>query len=125
MWLNLLRQHLVLPHQLSSSNSRDWKTKLDMKAFVIVDVEIIDPLLYESYKKLTPASLEPFEGKFVVRGGACETLEGGWQPGRIVVLEFPTKEKAKEWWSSAIYAPAKIIRQSASHTEMILVEGVD
>lgn len=94
-----------------------------MKAFVIVDVEIKDPTLYESYKKLTPASLEPFEGKFIVRGGGCETLEGNWQPGRIVVLEFPTNEKAKEWWSSAIYAPAKAVRQSASNTKMILVEG--
>ena len=94
-----------------------------MKAYVIVDIEIIDPVRYESYKKLTPASLVPFEGKFVVRGGACETLEGQWQPGRMVVLEFPTKEKAKAWWSSAIYAPAKANRQSPSHTKKILVVG--
>jgi uncharacterized protein (DUF1330 family) len=96
-----------------------------MKAYIIVDVNVTDPVLYESYKKLTPASLEPFEGKFVVRGGTCETLEGDWKQGRIVVLEFPTRQKAKDWWSSAGYAPAKAIRQAASHTRMILIDGID
>ena len=95
-----------------------------MKAYIIIDVTITNPALYENYKKLTPASLEPFEGKFVVRGGEAETLEGPWQPGRIVVLEFPTKQQAKAWWSSAEYAPAKAIRQAASEAKMILVEGV-
>jgi uncharacterized protein (DUF1330 family) len=96
-----------------------------MKAYIIVDVTITDPALYEEYKKLTPASLVPFDGKFVVRGGAVETLEGDWNPGRFVILEFPSKEKAKAWWSSSGYAPAKAIRQSAATTGMILVEGVN
>ena len=95
-----------------------------MKAYIIVDVTITNSTLYEDYKKLTPASLEPFDGKFVIRGGTAETLEGPWQPGRIVVLEFPSKQKAKDWWSSSMYAPAKAIRQSASETKMILVEGM-
>jgi len=95
-----------------------------MKAYVIVDVNITDPLLYEDYKKLTPASLIPFEGKFIVRGGPSSTLEGNWLPGRIVIVEFPSLEKAKSWWSSDTYAPAKAIRQSASITDMIVVEGV-
>lgn len=94
-----------------------------MKAFVIVDVTITDPARYDEYKKLTPGSLEPFDGKFLVRGGATDTLEGDWKPGRIVILEFPSLEKAKAWWSSAGYAPAKAIRQSASKTRMIVVEG--
>lgn len=95
-----------------------------MKAYVIVDVNITDPVRYEDYKKLTPGSLVPFDGKFVVRGGVAETLEGDWQPGRIVVLEFPSMEKAKAWWSSEGYAPAKAIRQSASVAKMIVVEGI-
>lgn len=95
-----------------------------MKAYVIVDVKIHDPKRYEDYKKLTPASLTPFDGKFVVRGGTAEKLEGDWEPGRIVVLEFPSMERAKAWWSSAGYAPAKAIRQASSHTRMILVEGI-
>ena len=94
-----------------------------MKAYIIVDVDIKDSVRYEDYKKLTPGSLKPFEGRFVVRGGATETLEGDWKPGRVVVLEFPSVEQAKAWWSSAGYAPAKAIRQSAAETQMILVEG--
>ena len=93
------------------------------KAYIIVDVDITDPVRYEEYKKLTPGSLVPFEGKFIVRGGTNETLEGDWQPGRIVVVEFPSLGQAKAWWSSAGYAPAKAIRQSSSSTNMIVVEG--
>lgn len=95
-----------------------------MKAYIIVDVTVTDPARYEEYKKLTPGSLQPFDGKFLARGGTTETLEGEWKSGRIVILEFPSMEKAKAWWSSAGYAPAKAIRQSASNTKMILVEGV-
>jgi len=95
-----------------------------MKAYVIVDVKITDPDRYGEYKKLTPGSLVPFDGKFVVRGGESETLEGTWKPGRLVVLEFPSMQKARAWWSSEGYAPAKALRQSASVTRMILVEGV-
>lgn len=94
-----------------------------MKAYIIVDVKVTDPVRYEDYKKLTPGSLVPYGGKFIVRGGACEILEGSWDPGRIVVLEFPTLAKAKAWWSSEGYAPAKALRQSASTTQMIVVEG--
>lgn len=96
-----------------------------MKAYVIVDVTIHDPDRYEDYKKLTPASLLPFDGKFVVRGGRRETLEGAWDPQRIVVLEFPNVEKAKAWWSSAEYAPAKALRQATASTQMILVQGCE
>ena len=94
-----------------------------MKAYSNVDVRITDADRYEEYKKLTPGSLVPYEGKFLVRGGEAETLEGSWDPGRIVVLEFPSSEKAKAWWSSSGYAPAKALRQSASMTQMIIVEG--
>jgi len=96
-----------------------------MKTYIIVDVKITDPTRYEDYKKLTPASLIPFDGKFIVRGGQAETLEGSWKPGRVVVLEFPSAQKARAWWASDNYAPAKALRQSASVTQMILVEGVD
>ena len=94
-----------------------------MKAYILVDVTITDPSRYEDYKKLTLASLEPFDGRFIVRGGSTETLEGEWSPGRVVVIEFPSMAAAKEWWSSPGYAPAKAIRQSAAKTEMLVVEG--
>lgn len=95
-----------------------------MPAYIIVDVNVTNPQRYEDYKKLTPGSLIPFEGKFIVRGGASETLEGDWHPGRIVVLQFPSMEKAKAWWSSDGYAPAKALRQATSITRMIMVDGV-
>lgn len=95
-----------------------------MPAYIIVDVTVTNPARYEDYKKLTPGSLLPYDGKFVVRGGVTEKLEGDWTPGRIVVLQFPSTEKARAWWSSEGYAPAKAIRQSAATTQMILVEGV-
>ncbi|MBX2911462.1 MAG: DUF1330 domain-containing protein [Cyclobacteriaceae bacterium] len=94
-----------------------------MPAYIIVDIEITDPKLYEEYKKHTPGSLVPYDGKFLARGGAVETLEGDWSPGRLVILEFPTLEKAKAWWGSPGYTPAKLIRQKASKTRMIVVEG--
>ncbi len=95
-----------------------------MPAYIIVDVNIHDPSQYEEYKRLTPASVHAYDGKFIVRGGATATLEGDWQPGRIVVLEFPTLERAKEWWASEMYAPAKALRQRISTTRMIVVDGV-
>jgi len=94
-----------------------------MAAYIIVDVTIHDAENYEGYKKLTPASIEAYGGKFIVRGGKTETLEGNWPTGRIVVLEFPSIERAKEWWASDEYAPAKAIRQANAYTKMILVEG--
>jgi uncharacterized protein (DUF1330 family) len=95
-----------------------------MPAYVIVDVTIQDFKEYEEYKKLTPAAIAAYDGKFIVRGGQTTTLEGEWNPGRIVVLEFPTVDRAKEWWSSEIYTKAKIIRQRSADTKMIIVDGI-
>ncbi len=94
-----------------------------MPAFIIVDVTILNTVEYEGYKKLTPPSLVKYGGKFIVRGGSTECLEGDWNPERIVVLEFEDAKRAKDWWSSAEYAPAKKIRQLNAKTKMILVEG--
>lgn len=96
-----------------------------MPAYVIVEVSIHNPVEYEDYKKLTPLSLKPFDGKFIVRGGQAETLEGDWNPERIVVVEFPNVEKAKAWWNSEGYAPAKALRQRTSTTKMIVVPGFE
>lgn len=96
-----------------------------MPAYVIVEIEVTDPQTYEGYKKLTPGTLALYEGKFVVRGGQTETLEGDWKPNRIVVLEFPTIEKARSWYQSPEYTAAKKIRQQASTGKMILVEGIE
>ena len=96
-----------------------------MSAYIIVEVSVQNPEEYEQYKKLTPASVASYGGKFIVRGGKSETLEGDWQPERIVVLEFPSVQKAKEWWDSPSYNIAKTIRQRTATTRMIVVEGFD
>jgi uncharacterized protein (DUF1330 family) len=95
-----------------------------MSAYVVVQVDVQDPVRYEDYKRLVPASLAKYGGRFVVRGGRTETLEGTWSPKRFVMVEFPDIERARAWWASAEYAEAKALRQATSHTEMIVVEGV-
>ena len=94
-----------------------------MSAYIIVDVQINDHESYEEYKKLVPASLAAYDGKFIVRGGETETLEGTWKPHRFVILEFPEANRARQWWSSSEYAKAKAMRQRAAVTQMILAEG--
>lgn len=94
-----------------------------MAAYVIVEVDIHDHRDYEEYKKLTPAAIAAFNGKFVVRGGKTISMEGDWNPERIVVLEFPSVERANEWWHSDLYTTAKEIRQRSAKTKMIIVEG--
>lgn len=95
-----------------------------MSAYIVVQVDVKDPVRYEDYKRLVPESLAKYGGRFVVRGGRAETLEGTWSPQRFVMVEFPDLERAKAWWASADYAEAKALRQATSHTEMIVVEGV-
>jgi len=94
-----------------------------MSAYIIVDIVVHDPERYEEYKRLAGPTVGQYEGRYVVRGGHAENLEGGWAPNRVVVVEFPTLERAKEWWDSPEYAPAKAIRQAAAKTEMIVVQG--
>jgi uncharacterized protein (DUF1330 family) len=96
-----------------------------MPAYIIVDITIEHAENYAGYIKLTPATIAAYDGKFIVRGGKTEALEGDWQPGRFVILEFPSVEKAKQWWASEEYAPAKALRQANAKTKMIVVEGFD
>jgi len=95
-----------------------------MSAYVVVEVEVKDPVRYENYKKLVPPSLAKFGGRFLVRGGKVETMEGNWAPKRFVIVEFPSVERAKAWWASEEYAEAKALRQATSSTQMIIVEGM-
>jgi uncharacterized protein (DUF1330 family) len=94
-----------------------------MTAYVIADIDIHDPEAYREYVALTPATLQPHGGRFVVRGGSCQVVEGDWQPGRVVVIEFPSADDARNWYDSPDYAAAKAIRQRASTGKLLLVEG--
>ena len=94
-----------------------------MPAYIIAEVEITDPETYEDYKKVVPQTIEAYGGTYVARGGRAETLEGDWIPKRVVILEFDSLERAKEWWSSEEYSAPKKLRQRSSNTRMIVVEG--
>jgi len=95
-----------------------------MSAYVIVQVEVHDAATYERYKTLAAASVAAYGGRYIVRGGRTELLEGDWRPARLVILEFPDAARAREWWNSAEYTPAKEIRQACAGTEMLLAEGL-
>jgi uncharacterized protein (DUF1330 family) len=95
-----------------------------MSAYVVVEIDVTDPVRYEEYKKMVPPTIAQYDGKFLVRGGAVETLEGDWSPKRFVILEFPNAARAQAWYESAEYRPARDLRQSASNGKMILVEGI-
>ena len=94
-----------------------------MTAYVIAEVEVTDPATYEEYRKLVPPTLAKYGGKFLVRGGAVESKEGGWEPKRLVVLEFASMEQARQWYHSPEYAPALALRQKAARSRLLLVEG--
>jgi uncharacterized protein (DUF1330 family) len=96
-----------------------------MPAYVILDVKVTDPETYSQYKDLAPAAVATYGGIYLARGGRSETLEGDWLPGRMVILQFPSLEKAKTWLSSPEYAPARALRNSASITRMVVVEGIE
>jgi len=94
-----------------------------MAAYVIGDIEVTDQAIYDEYRKQVPATLEKYGGRFVVRGGKTEPLEGGWAPKRLVMLEFPTMEQALKWYRSAEYAPLIALRQKAARGRLVAVEG--
>lgn len=96
-----------------------------MSAYIIAEVTVNDAEQYEKYKPLVAPTLAAYGGKYIARGGAVQTLEGGGGTARTVIIEFPDAQKARAWWESEEYAAAKRIRQAAADTRMILVEGLE
>lgn len=95
-----------------------------MAGYVIVEIDVKNSEEYEEYKRLAAPTVEAAGGRYLVRGGKTEVLEGDWQPKRIVVLQFDSVEQAKAWWHSEVYAPIKAIRHRTTNSRMIVVEGV-
>ncbi len=95
-----------------------------MAAYLISTIEITDPVAYEEYRKLVGPVLQKFGGKFVVRGGKIDWLEGEWKPKRVVVVEFESMQKARAFSDSPEYAPAKAARHRSSVSSVIVVEGI-
>ena len=96
-----------------------------MSAYVIVEIDIQDPVGYEEYKKQAAATVLQYGGKYIARGGKTEVLEGDWQPKRIVILEFASMDRAKEWLHCEQYREPRKLRHQTAKTNMILVEGLD
>ena len=94
-----------------------------MPAYVVGDITVTDPDRYKDYAAHTQSTLAPYGGEFVVRGGASEVLEGDWSPGRLVVIEFPSAQAARDWYASGAYRAILPIRQEAATGSLVLVEG--
>jgi uncharacterized protein (DUF1330 family) len=95
-----------------------------MAAYVIADIEITEPAGYEEYRRRVAATVAQYGGRYLVRGGATDTLEGDWRPGRLVVIEFPSMARARQWYDSEEYREPRAIRQRCSRGHAVLVEGV-
>lgn len=95
-----------------------------MPAYLIAEVDVTDPVAYDEYRKLTPGAIAAYGGRFIVRGGAVESKEGGWNPSRLVVVEFSSMDQARKFYHSPEYAPALAIRTKASKSRVVLAEGV-
>src|SRR5262249_40153595 len=104
--------------------TRLGKEAVPMSAYVIVDIDVRDPDLYEHHKRAVPPSIDAFGGRYLARGGRTEVLEGEWTPKRLVILEFEDAERAKAWLNSREYAEARAMRQRATRTNMVVIEGV-
>ena len=94
-----------------------------MAGYLIADIDVTDPVAYQGYVKLTPDIIAKFSGKFLVRGGEAEVVEGTWTPNRLIVLEFESLERAKEFYDSDEYRPVKAIRHKTAVSNLVIVEG--
>jgi uncharacterized protein (DUF1330 family) len=97
---------------------------MPMTAYVLVDCDVTDPVRYEEYRKLAPAAIAQYGGRYLVRGGASTVLEGDWQPKRIVVLEFPDADAARRFYDSPEYRAARAVRDGAAAMNIVVVDGV-
>jgi uncharacterized protein (DUF1330 family) len=95
-----------------------------MAAYALVDLEITDSVGFAEYRKSVPATIAAFGGRFLVRGGAVEVLEGGWNPKRLVVLEFPDVATLKAWYYSPEYQQLLELRKRTASSNFVLIEGV-
>jgi len=94
-----------------------------MVAYVISDVEPRDADLIDRYRSLAARSIAKYGGRYIVRGGAVEAVEGNWKPRHMVIVEFPSMDRAREWYRSEDYAEALTVRDRALSRRLIFVEG--
>lgn len=95
-----------------------------MAAYVISEVEMREPAAFEAYRTLAAKTIEHYGGRYIVRGGAAEVVEGGPPPHAIIIVEFPTMARLRQWYASAEYAEALKLRATALERRLLFVEGV-
>jgi uncharacterized protein (DUF1330 family) len=95
-----------------------------MPAYLVAELEVTDPAGFEEYRKGVPATIAAHGGRYLARGGALESLEGGWSPKRMVILEFPSLAQAKAWYTSPEYQELLALRQRSSNSKAVLIEGL-
>ncbi len=95
-----------------------------MAAYFIVDLEVTDRDRFKDYAEAVPSTISAYGGRYLVAGGSVETIEGDWTPRRIIVIEFESLDRAKEWWMSAEYRELKELRRETSQAKILLVDGV-
>ena len=96
-----------------------------MAASVVGETDITDPEAYDRYKAASPGAVAAGGGRFLVRGGAMDILEGDWTPPRLVILEFEDLDAARRWYDSEIYRQARALREGAANLRMVAVQGVE
>lgn len=96
-----------------------------MTAYIVVRVKVTDPEQYKRYAARTPDCVASFGGRFIARGGETVTLEGPEFSDRMVIIEFPSLERAKEFYRSPEYTEIKALREHAGVAEFIAVDGAD
>ena len=96
-----------------------------MRAYVIADTRQVDDEQFAKYRSLAADSIVHYGGRYVARGGAVDSVEGGWKPEAVVIVEFSSMERAREWYGSAEYAEALRHRAGVVGRRLIFVEGLD
>lgn len=95
-----------------------------MSAYLIVNIDVHDPEVYEGYKTGAAALVDRHGGEYIVRGGEFDVLEGDWTPTRLVILRFPDRTALNAFYSDPDYAPLKKLRQSSASSDAIAVDGI-
>ncbi len=95
-----------------------------MAAYIVAHLKVTDPSAFEEYRAAVPAVIERYGGRYLVRGGAVEVLEGDWRVPRLVVIEFDSLAAAKRFYDSPDYREILPLRLAASEGDLVVVEGV-
>jgi uncharacterized protein (DUF1330 family) len=118
--IDFINSHITVDNSVKKSKSKVQNMK---KGYLIVRINISNAELFQQYPPLSTKAVEKFGGKYLIRGGAFEVVEGKWPAERTTVVEFESFDKAKEFYNSLEYNEAKKVRKESADTDFILIEG--